>query len=102
MNLLPTMIFFLRTIRKCANNTTVKYIRNFRKVIRICIANGWMTKDPFAKYKARIKVIEKIFLREEELFAVMKKEFSINRLNQVKDIFVFSCLTGLAFCDVKK
>jgi site-specific recombinase XerD len=89
-------------VRKCSNNTTVKYIKNFRKIIRICIANGWLTKDPFAKYKARIKVVEKIFLCEEELLTVMKKEFTIKRLNQVKDIFLFSCLTGLAYCDIKK
>lgn len=93
---------YLRFVRKCANNTTVKYIKNFRKIIRICLANGWLMKDPFANYKARIKIVEKIFLSEEELFAVMKKEFAIKRLNQVKDIFLFSCLTGLAYCDVKK
>jgi len=93
---------FLRYVRNCANNTVVKYIKNFRKIIRICLANGWLIKDPFAKYKNRIKVVEKIFLCEEELTAVMKKEFAIKRLNQVKDIFLFSCLTGLAYCDVKK
>jgi len=75
---------YLRSVRKCANNTVVKYIKNFRKIIRICIANGWLTKDPFAKYKARVKVVEKIFLNQDELLAVMKKEFTIKRLNQVK------------------
>lgn len=94
--------FFLRSVRKCANNTTVKYIKNFRKIIRICIANSWLNKDLFAKYKARIKVVEKAILCEEELLTVVKKEFAIKRLNQVKDIFLFSCLTGFAYCDLKK
>ena len=47
--------FFLRSVRKCTNNTTVKYIKNFKKIIRICSAHGWLDKDPFAKYKARVK-----------------------------------------------
>lgn len=94
--------FFLRSVRKCSNNTAVKYIKNFGKIIRICIANEWLDKDPFAKYKARVKIIDKIFLCEEELMTLMEKEFTIKRLNQVKDIFVFSCLTGLAYCDIKK
>lgn len=94
--------FFLRSVRKCANNTAVKYIKNFRKIILICIANGWLEKDPFVRYKARLKAVERVFLFEEELRAVMQKEFTIERLNQVKDIFMFSCFTGLAYSDVKK
>ena len=94
--------FFLRSVRNCANNTTVKYIKNFKKIIRICIVNGWLEKDPFVKYKSRLKAVERVFLCEEELRAIMQKEFVIERLNQVKDIFMFSCLTGLAYSDVKK
>ena len=47
--------FYLRTERKCANNTAVKYIKNFHKIINICLANGWLTKDPFANYKSKVK-----------------------------------------------
>ena len=94
--------FFLRSVRKCANNTTIKYMKNFRKIILICIANGWLEKDPFVRYKARLKAVERVFLCEEELRTVMQKEFTIERLNQVKDIFMFSCFTGLAYSDVKK
>ena len=94
--------FFLRSVRNCANNTTVKYIKNFKKIIRISIANGWLDKDPFAKYKAKLKVVERVFLYEEELQTVLEKTFAIERLNQVKDIFMFSCFTGLAYSDVKK
>lgn len=94
--------FFLRSVRSCANNTVVKYIKNFKKIIRICIANGWLDKDPFVKYKAKLKEVERAFLSEEELQALLNKEFATERLNQVKDIFLFSCFTGLAYSDVKK
>jgi site-specific recombinase XerD len=94
--------FFLRSVRKCANNSTVKYIKNFKKIIRICIANGWLDKDPFVQYKTRLKEVDRGFLSQEELEAITNKHFSTARLNQVKDIFLFSCYTGLAYSDVRK
>jgi site-specific recombinase XerD len=94
--------FYLRSVKKCANNTAVKYIKNFGKIIRICIANGWIDKSPFVNYKSKVKEVERVFLVEEELQIIADKEFQIERLNQVKDIFLFSCFTGLAYIDVKK
>lgn len=94
--------FYLRSVRKCNNNTAVKYIKNFGKIIRICIANGWLDKSPFANYKSKVKEVERTFLVEEEIQALVSKEFATERLNQVKDIFLFSCFTGLAYIDVKK
>jgi len=94
--------FFLRHARGCSNNTTVKYLKNFRKIIRLCIANGWLKKDPFAMYRAKIVQIQRVFLYEEELRALMNKELSIDRLIRVRDIFLFCCFTGLAYADVRK
>lgn len=54
--------FYLRSVRKCANNTAVKYIKNFGKIIRICLANGWIEKSPFANYKSKVKEVERVFL----------------------------------------
>ncbi|WP_312077372.1 phage integrase SAM-like domain and Arm DNA-binding domain-containing protein [Chryseobacterium sp.] len=42
--------FFLRTVRLCANNSAVKYVKNLQKIINICLDNEWMTKNPFASY----------------------------------------------------
>ena len=94
--------FFLRTTRKCNNNSTIKYLRNFGKIVHICIANGWMTKNPFVNFKCKVKEVERTFLDEEEIEAVANKDFKIERLNLVRDIFIFSCFTGLAYIDVKQ
>jgi len=94
--------FYLRSERKCANNTTVKYIKNFKKIIRICIANGWLDKDRFVSYKPKVKEVERGFLTEGQIQTILNKEFPTERLNQVKDIFLFCCFTGLAYADVKK
>ena len=93
--------FYMRSEKKCNNNSTVKYIRNFGKIIRICLSNGWITKDPFANFKIKVKEVERTFLSDEELQILHDKEFAMERLNQVKDIFLFSCYTGLAYIDTK-
>lgn len=94
--------FYLRSVRKCANNTAVKYIKNFKKIIRICLANGWIDKDPFVNYKAKVKEVIRHYLTEEEIQTIIDKEFVSERLELVRDIFIFSCFTGLAYIDVKQ
>jgi site-specific recombinase XerD len=94
--------FYLRSERKCANNTAVKYIKNFHKIINQCLANGWLNKDPFANYKAKIKEVIRDFLSESEIEIMMNKKFVSERLELVRDIFIFSCFTGLAYVDVQQ
>lgn len=93
--------FYLRSIKKCNNNTAVKYVRNFRKIIKICLDNDWLDKNPCSRYEGKMKEVERDFLTEEELNRIYNKRFSSERLNVVKDIFIFSCYTGLAYVDVK-
>jgi len=93
--------FYLRTVRNCNNNSAVKYITNFRKIIRICVANGWLARDPFLNFKVKVKEVERAFLSDKELQSLHDKVFAMDRLNQVKDIFLFSCYTGLAYVDTK-
>ncbi|HUH27141.1 site-specific integrase [Gelidibacter sp.] len=94
--------YYLKTTRNCAHNSAIKYITNFKKIIRIAHANVWIDKDPFLHWKAKLKIVDREFLTEKELQILVEKEFEIDRLNQVKDIFVFCCFTGLAYADVKK
>ena len=94
--------FYLKSVCNCCQNTTSKYIKNFGKIIRICLANGWLQKNPFINYKSKMVEVERAFLCMEEIETMLNKVFVSDRLNQVKDIFLFSCFTGLAYADVKK
>lgn len=94
--------FFLRSERKCANNSAVKNMKNFGKIIRICIANRWLNTNPFLNYKHTMKKVDRVYLTSEELQEIADKKFATDRLSQVKDIFLFCCFTGLAFADVKR
>jgi hypothetical protein len=95
--------FYLRSKCNIQNNSAVKYVRNsFGKIIRTCVINGWLDKDPFVNYTSKVREVNRVFLTEDELQRLAAKEFKNERLNQVKDIFVFSCITGLAYVDVQQ
>jgi site-specific recombinase XerD len=53
------------------------------------------------KYNGKVREVEREFLSQEEVLTIYTKQFKTERLNLVKDIFVFSCFTGLAYIDVK-
>ncbi|MDY7395011.1 site-specific integrase [Aureibaculum sp. 2210JD6-5] len=94
--------YYLKTVRNCAHNTTIKYITNFKKIIRIAYANEWIDKDPFFNWKAKLKVVDREFLTQEEIQIILDKKLHTQRLEQVRDIFIFCCYTGLSYSDVKK
>ncbi len=93
---------YLRSVRKCGNNSAIKYIKNLGKIVRICLGNGWLTVDPYLNYKPKQKAVNREVLTKEELDRLIKKKFEVERLKTVRDMFVFCCYTGLAYVDVHK
>ena len=92
--------FYLKTQKNIDHNTTAKYIKNTKKVVNDCLAKGWLKNNPFATFIITSKIVDRCFLSEGELIILATKEFKIQRISQVRDIFVFSCYTGLSFIDV--
>ncbi|MFO7616367.1 MAG: site-specific integrase, partial [Bacteroidales bacterium] len=93
---------YLRTERNCNHNSTVKYTKNVGKLIRRAIAEGMIDKDPFLGMKFKLDPVETEVLSAEELSDLAAKDFQNERLNQVRDVFLFCCYTGLAFIDAKE
>ena len=85
---------------QCNSNTTAKFIQFFKRIILIARNNGWMLHDPFANYKIRMNKVDRGYLTKEELECIVKMKIDIPRLEHVRDIFIFSCFTGLAYIDV--
>ncbi|MES1197679.1 MAG: site-specific integrase [Chitinophagaceae bacterium] len=94
--------FWLKSVRKCEHNSTMKYLTNFRKIVFRCVRNGWLNKDPFSGFKMTRREVERTALTQTELDVIVAKNLSIPRLALVRDIFLFSCYTGLSYIDVKK
>lgn len=93
---------YFKAIRNCNHNTTAKYLKNIRKIIYLAVNNDWLDKDPFGKYKITFKETKRQYLDQEELDKIQNHTFNTQRLEIVKDIFVFSCYTGLAYVDIAK
>ncbi|GIQ60934.1 transposase [Flavobacterium collinsii] len=91
--------FYLRTVRDCSNNTTLKYIANFKKIVIRAIDNEIINKDPFKNFKGRKTKMVKKPLTTQELYELEMHYFTTDRLNVVRDVFVFQCYTGLAYID---
>ena len=86
--------------KSMSQNTIMKHIERFRKMINLAIRNEWLKEDPFVKFQPKFTKVERGYLTKEELARLEEKRFSIERLEQVKDLFVFSCYTGLSYAEV--
>lgn len=91
--------FYLRTARDCSNNTTLKYIANFKKIVIRAIDKEIILKDPFKNFKGRKTKMVKKPLTTQELYELERHYFTTDRLNVVRDVFVFQCYTGMAYID---
>lgn len=89
--------YYLKTEKNQKQITINKIIQRFRKPIKIAMHEGHLDKDPFMLHKSKTVKKEVIFLTNEELKTLENYEFTQTRLQQVKDMFVFCCYTGLAY-----
>lgn len=89
--------YFLQTEKKFKTSTIYKSIQRFRKMIRLSISMNYLPKDPFMLFKAKRYKKEIVYLTTNELEKLKKHQFKQDRLQQVKDMFIFCCYTGLAY-----
>jgi site-specific recombinase XerD len=94
--------FWLKTVRKCDHNTTMKYLANFKKIVIRCVKSGKLVRDPFVGFVMSKKEVERDVLNEAQLRRIAQESFSAERMALVRDIFLFCCFTGLAYADTKK
>lgn len=94
--------FYLKTICKCSGVSAAKYVKHLKKIVNNCLANKWLSDNPFVNYRSKVKAKEKEFLMPLELETIAIKSITIERLIQVRDIFIFCCYTGLCYADVQK
>ena len=83
--------FYLKTVQNLQHNTAMGILKKLKKIIGQCIANEWLLKNPFAKFKIKTQETKRNYLLEDELTILSSKEIMNHRLSQVRDIFVFSC-----------
>ncbi len=92
----------LRTACGCAHNTTMKFMQFFKRIIIIAHNDGYLKENPFRNYNIRLKRVNRTYhLSMDELQRIMEKQFTVKRLEFVRDLFVFACFTGISYIDIK-
>lgn len=91
---------YLMSVRNNCNNTAVKYIKNLGKILNLAVTRNIIQTSPLGLLPLKLQPVDKGFLTKDELIALKNKEFDIERLSQVRDVFLFCCYTGLAYVDV--
>lgn len=93
---------YLKTTCQIGQNTTMKYLVGLKKITKQAIANDILKKDPFLKFKFKKIPVHRGFLTMHEINLIRNKEISIERLDIIRDVFLFQCFTGLAYIDIKQ
>ncbi len=80
----------------------MKHIQRLRKMITLAYHIEWIERDPFVKFKPKLEKTEREFLTDLELESIESYRPAIERMAVVKDLFVFSCYTGISYADIMK
>jgi site-specific recombinase XerD len=91
---------YLKSVRKCNQNSTMKYIKNMGKIVNQAHAEGYMAINPFSKFKLSFEKVKRDPLTDKEVKAIMELELD-ERLEKIRDLFLFCIYTGLAFVDLE-
>jgi integrase/recombinase XerD len=93
---------YLKQVNDLHKNTINKYHTRLRTILIRALAEGIITKQPYANFKLVNQKTERTFLSKEYLNKLITVDLSHNQsLDKARDIFIFSCYTGLRFQDAQ-
>lgn len=92
----------LKSTDPCNNNGTMKHIERMKKMVNWAYINEWIPRNPFIAYKLRFRSVQREMLNEQELGRIEESIFENKMLSTVRDLFVFSCYTGLSYIDLMR
>lgn len=84
-----------------SHNTVTKHIQRFRKVVTLAYNLEWVSDDPFRRWKSSFDRVDREFLSDNELSKLATHTFQLDRLDRVRDLFVFSSYTGISYVDIQ-
>lgn len=101
LNFVVEFEHYLRTVKKIGHNTAMKYAKDLKQVMKYAVMLEYIPSNPFEHFQCSYKKVKREFLDQQELDLLYQKEFSIQRLEEVRDCYVFSCYTGYAYSDAE-
>jgi integrase len=94
--------FFLRIDKECTHNTVWVYTMPVIALVELAIKKGLLRDNPFDDYKITMEETDRSYLLKEDVEKLMFLNPSKQKYELVKDLFLFSCFTGLSYIDIKK
>lgn len=83
------------------NNGVMKHLERLKKLMNLALQLEWIEKDPFLRFKLKFTKHQRDYLSESELQIFEQGELKAEYHRKTRDVFVFSCYTGLSYTDVK-
>lgn len=102
MSFITEFEYYLKAEKKFEQNTIHKTLQRLKQIVKLAVGLDYLAKDPFLLYKNRKPKKEVVFLTKEELTLIQEHNFASERLQQVADMFIFCCYTGLAYAEMDK
>ena len=97
---LENFYLYLRKDCKCENNSSMKTMQRLRKIVYFAKNMGEAMADPYQSFRVHFESVDREILTQEEIDIIYNKEFITGRLEQIRDVFIFACYTGLSYIDV--
>lgn len=98
---LQDFYLFLRNTHGSGNNNAMKNMQRLRAVFNYAKNSGTIFIDPFGNFKMSFEKADRCYLEKEEIDIIYNKHFSSERLEKVRDVFIFSCYSGLSYSDLR-
>ena len=100
-NFLRRNVAQIQKSRPLTNNDVMKHLERLKKLLNLAVKLEWVERDPFANFSLKFVKNERHYLSQKELDLLINTELNHTYQNRTKDIFIFSCYTGLSYIDVK-
>lgn len=100
LRFLEKFYLFLREKHDCANDTAQKFMQKLEAVLIYAEKIRVIPSNPFLFYTYQFDKKKPVYLTKQEIDHIWKKQFKTPRLTLVKDLFIFSCYTGLSFAEI--
>ena len=99
-NFITSFASWLQTTHSLSQSTIWIYTTYLKKILTSAHHNGQIPSNPFSKFRMGPNVKQRQFLTEQELFHLLNHPLTNPALQTVRDIYLFSCLTGISYIDI--
>ena len=93
---------FLQTDCKMKPKTVHEHLYRLKKMTMRAVSQGTLRRDPYCRLHPELPKRKSRHLKLEDLKTLMSTQIDKPNLQRVRDWFIFSTFTGLAYADLKR